>query len=56
MLAFGAGVLAQALYKAFNPSVPDVATMGVVGTVARGANLDIAFLLLDPGIGATTST
>jgi cation diffusion facilitator family transporter len=45
MLVFGLGVLADAAYKAFNPVMPGVATMGAVGALALAANL-ICFLLL----------
>ncbi len=45
MLALGVGVLMEAAYKMFNPIMPEVETMGVVGTVALAANL-VCFLLL----------
>ena len=45
MLAFGMGVLGEALYKVFHPTMPGVEAMGVIGTVALGANL-VCFLLL----------
>jgi cation diffusion facilitator family transporter len=45
MLAFGLGVLGEALYKAFHPILPGAATMGIVGGVALFANL-VCFALL----------
>lgn len=45
MLAFGLGVLGEALYKAFHPVMPDVGTMGVIGGIALAANLVCFFLL-----------
>ena len=45
MLAFGAGVLGEAFYKAVHPVMPNVETMGVIGGIALVANL-ICFLLL----------
>lgn len=45
MLAFGIGVLAQALYKVLHPAMPGFETMGVIGTIALGANLTCFFLL-----------
>jgi cation diffusion facilitator family transporter len=45
MLAFGLGVLGEALYKAFYPVMPGVQTMGIVGGIALTANL-VCFLLL----------
>ena len=45
MLAFGLGVLGEALYKVFHPVMPGVETMGVVGGIALGANLICFFLL-----------
>ena len=45
MLAFGLGVLGEALYKAFHPVLPNSGTMGVIGGVALAANL-VCFLLL----------
>jgi len=45
MLAFGVGVLAEAIHKAFVPVMPNVETMGVIGTLALLANL-VCFTLL----------
>lgn len=45
MLAFGLGVLGEALYKMFHPVMPDVGTMGVIGGIALVANLVCFFLL-----------
>jgi cation diffusion facilitator family transporter len=45
MLAFGLGVLGEALYKMFHPVMPDVGTMGVIGGIALAANLVCFFLL-----------
>lgn len=45
MLAFGLGVLAEAVYKTFNPVMPVAAAMGLVGALALAANL-LCFLLL----------
>lgn len=45
MLAFGLGVLGEAAYKALNPILPSVETMGVIGAVALAANL-VCFVLL----------
>lgn len=45
MLAFGLGVLGEALYKVFHPVMPGVETMGVVGGIAFAANLGCFFLL-----------
>ena len=45
MLAFGIGVLAEATYKAFHPAMPGVEAMGVIGTLALGANLVCFYLL-----------
>jgi Co/Zn/Cd efflux system component len=45
MLAFGLGVLGEALYKVFHPVMPDVGTMGVIGGIALAANLVCFFLL-----------
>lgn len=45
MLAFGIGVLAEAVHKAFVPVMPNVETMGVIGTLALLANL-VCFTLL----------
>jgi cation diffusion facilitator family transporter len=38
MLAFGLGVLGEAVYKVFNPVIPAAATMGLVGAIALVAN------------------
>ena len=45
MFAFGLGVLMEAAYKVFNPIMPQVETMGIVGAMALAANL-VCFLLL----------
>jgi len=45
MLAFGSGVLAEALYKAIHPILPAAEAMGIVGGIALAANL-ICFGLL----------
>jgi len=45
MLAFGVGVLVEALYKVFHPVMPGVETMGIVGGIALAANLVCFFLL-----------
>ena len=45
MLAFGLGVLGEALYKVFHPVMPGVETMGIVGGIALAANLVCFFLL-----------
>ena len=45
MLAFGLGVLGEALYKVFHPVMPGVEMMGVVGGIALAANLVCFFLL-----------
>jgi cation diffusion facilitator family transporter len=45
MLAFGLGVLGEALYKAFHPVMPGVETMGVIGALALIANA-ACFVLL----------
>ena len=45
MLAFGLGVLGEALYKVFHPVMPGVQTMGVIGGIALAANLICFFLL-----------
>jgi cation diffusion facilitator family transporter len=45
MLAFGLGVLGEAIYKVFHPIMPGAATMGIVGGLALAANL-ICFGLL----------
>jgi len=45
MLAFGLAVLGEAFYKALNPVMPSVETMGIVGGIALSANLVCFFLL-----------
>jgi cation diffusion facilitator family transporter len=45
MLAFGLGVLGEAIYKAFHPVMPGVETMGVIGVLALLANV-VCFVLL----------
>ncbi len=45
MLAFGLGVLGEAVYKAFHPVMPGVQTMAVIGVLALAANLVCFFLL-----------
>jgi len=45
MLLFGFGVLAEAVYKAFVPIMPELETMGLVGGLALAANLVCFFLL-----------
>jgi cation diffusion facilitator family transporter len=45
MLAFGLGVLAEAVIKMLHPVMPGVETMGVIGGLALAANL-ICFVLL----------
>jgi cation diffusion facilitator family transporter len=45
MLAFGLGVLGEALYKVFHPVMPGVEMMGIIGAVALAANLVCFFLL-----------
>jgi cation diffusion facilitator family transporter len=45
MLAFGLGVLAEAVYKVFHPVMPGVETMGVIGILALIANVVCFFLL-----------
>jgi cation diffusion facilitator family transporter len=45
MLAFGLGVLGEAVLKAFHPVMPGVETMGVMGGLALAANL-VCFVLL----------
>lgn len=45
MLAFGLGVLGEAIYKTFHPVMPSAATMGVMGGIALAANL-VCFILL----------
>jgi cation diffusion facilitator family transporter len=45
MLAFGLGVLGEAIYKVIHPVIPSAETMGVVGALALSANLICFFLL-----------
>jgi cation diffusion facilitator family transporter len=45
MLAFGLGVLGEALYKVFHPVMPGVEMMGIIGAIALAANLVCFFLL-----------
>jgi cation diffusion facilitator family transporter len=45
MLAFGLGVMGEAVYKVWHPIQPGVETMGIIGGVALVANL-ACFLLL----------
>jgi cation diffusion facilitator family transporter len=45
VLVFGLGVLGEAIYKVFDPVMPGVETMGVIGGLALGANLVCFFLL-----------
>jgi Co/Zn/Cd efflux system component len=45
MLAFGLGVLGEAIDKAFHPVMPGVETMGVIGGMALVANV-VCFVLL----------
>lgn len=45
MLAFGLGVMGEAIYKMLYPIMPNVETMGVIGALALVANLVCFFLL-----------
>ncbi len=45
MLAFGLGVLWEAFYRAVDPTMPSVDTVGIIGGAALGANLICCFLL-----------
>jgi Co/Zn/Cd efflux system component len=45
MVLFGAAVLARAAWAAFTGEPPEPLTMGVVGTLALGANVGVAVLL-----------
>lgn len=45
MLVFGLGVLGEAIHKIFNPVMPTVETMGLIGGLALLANLTCFFLL-----------
>ena len=46
MAIFAIGVLTSAFYRSFNPIIPEVTTMGVVGFMALAANLICAVILL----------
>ena len=46
MAFFAIGVLTSSLYRSFNPIIPEVTTMGVVGFLALAANLICALMLL----------
>ena len=46
MAIFAIGVLTSAFYRSFNPIIPEVTTMGVVGFMALVANLVCAVMLL----------
>jgi len=45
MVAFGLFVLGRALWSVWTGQVPDAATMGLVGLLALGANLSVAWML-----------
>ena len=45
MLAFGLGVLVEAIYKTFFSTIPDTTIMGIIGSLALIANI-ICFYLL----------
>jgi cation diffusion facilitator family transporter len=45
MLAFGLGVLGEAVYKVLHPVMPGVETMAVIGGLALAANVVCFFLL-----------
>lgn len=45
MLAFGLGVLGEAVYKVYIPLMPGVETMGIIGGLALAANF-VCFILL----------
>ncbi len=45
MVAFGLGVLGEALYKVSHPVMPRIEIMGVMGAIALAANLVCFFLL-----------
>ncbi len=45
MLAFGLGVMGEAIYKMLYPLMPNVEAMGVIGALALVANLVCFFLL-----------
>ena len=46
MAIFAIGVLTNTFYRSFNPIIPEVTTMGVVGCMALVANLVCAVMLL----------
>ena len=46
MAIFAIGVLTNTFYRSFNPIIPEVTTMGVVGFMALAANLICAVMLL----------
>ena len=46
MAIFAIGVLTSAFYRSFNPIIPEVTTMGVVGFMALAANFTCAVMLL----------
>ena len=46
MAIFAIGVLTNTFYRSFNPIIPEVTTMGVVGFMALTANLICAVMLL----------
>ena len=45
MVAFGVFVLGRALWSAWSGQVPEAMTMGLVGVLALGANLAVAWML-----------
>lgn len=45
MLAFGLGVMGEAIYRMLYPIMPNVETMGIIGALALAANLVCFFLL-----------
>lgn len=45
MLFFAVVVLGEAVYKVFNPIIPNASTMGIIGAVALMANLICFFML-----------
>ncbi|MEK9629858.1 MAG: cation diffusion facilitator family transporter [Nitrospinota bacterium] len=46
MALFSVSVLTGAIYRSFNPTLPEASTMGVVGFLALAANLVCAIMLL----------
>jgi Co/Zn/Cd efflux system component len=46
MALFSISVLAGAVYRSFNPVVPEATTMGIIGFMALAANLICAIMLL----------